>query len=224
MDMFRLSARPPVCELARSSSSKACLPFDPCHDAKTLAQFLARDLLPEVRLQTRDKLVKLRTTLKNKINNLLAGRGILIRRESLSSDKGLEQVLQASVSGLERVELEVLVGQIRHLNGSIRKLEAALKKQGPKLPGYQNLKSIKGLGDIGSSTLLSTIGDINDFSSEGKLAAYFGIVPRVTNSNETERSGRITKRGNKLGRTALVQCALIANVLQPLSRALLCPY
>jgi hypothetical protein len=39
-------------------------------------------------LQTRDKLVKLRTTLKNKINNLLAGQGILIRRESLSSDKG----------------------------------------------------------------------------------------------------------------------------------------
>ncbi len=132
------------------------------HDAKTLAQFLARDLLPEVRLkealpaeiasalQTRDKLVKLRTTLKNKINNLLAGRGILIHRESLSSDKGLEQVLQAPVSGLERVELEVLVGQIRHLNDSIRKLEAAIKKQAPKLPGYQNLKSIKGLGDIGT--------------------------------------------------------------------------
>ena len=197
------------------------------HDAKTLAQFLARDLLPEVRqkdallaeiasiLQTRDKLVKLRTTLKNKINNLLAGRGILIRRESLSSDKGLEQVLQASVIGLERVELEVLIGQIRHLNGSIQKLEAAIKKQGPKLPGYQNLKSIKGLGDIGSSTLLSTIGDINDFASEGKLAAYFGIVPRVTNSNATARSGRITKRGNKLGRTTLVQCALIARRYSP---------
>ena len=100
------------------------------HDAKTLAQFLARDLLPEVRLketlaaeiasvlQTRDKLVKLRTTLKNKINNLLAGQGILICRESLSSDKGLEQVLQAAVSDLERVELEVLVAQIRHLTAS----------------------------------------------------------------------------------------------------------
>ena len=110
------------------------------HDAKTLAQFLARDLLPEVRLkktlaaeiasvlQTRDKLVKLRTTLKNKINNLLAGQGILICRESLSSDKGLEKVRQASVSDLERVELEVLVGQIRHLNDSMRKLERAIKK------------------------------------------------------------------------------------------------
>jgi transposase len=33
----------------------------------------------------------------------------------------------------------------------------------------------------------------------------------VQNSNETERSGRITRQGNKLARTTLVQCALIAN-------------
>ena len=83
------------------------------------------------------------------------------------------------------------------------------------MPGYHNLKSIKGLGDIGTTTLLSTIGDIKDFASEGKLAAYFGIVPRVANSNATARSGRITKRGNKLGRTALVQCALIAMRYSP---------
>ena len=93
------------------------------HDAKTLVQFLARDLLLEVHmkealpaevasvLQTRDKLVKSRTTLKNKINNLQASRSILIHRESLSSDQGLEQVLQAPVSGLGRVELEFWWGK-----------------------------------------------------------------------------------------------------------------
>ena len=57
---------------------------------------------------------------------------------------------------------------------------------------------------------MSVIGDVNDFETEGKLAAYFGIVPRISNSNETERSGRITKQGNKPGRTTLVQCSLIA--------------
>lgn len=59
------------------------------------------------------------------------------------------------------------------------------------------------------------IGDIHDFADEGKLAAYFGIVPRISNSNETERSGRITKRGSKLGRTTLVQCGLIAQRYSP---------
>jgi transposase len=59
------------------------------------------------------------------------------------------------------------------------------------------------------------IGDVNDFADEGHLASYFGIVPRVSNSNETEHSGRIHKRGTKLGRTALVQSALIAARYSP---------
>lgn len=42
-----------------------------------------------------------------------------------------------------------------------------------------------------------------------RLASYFGIAPRMRNSNETERSRRIT-RGSKLRRTALVRCAFIA--------------
>jgi len=188
-------------------------------------------MLPEVRMkdemharvaslaQTRDKLVKLRTTLKNKVNNLLAARGVLIRKESLASEKGLAEVLAAPVSELERLELDILVGEIRHLNESINKMEGLLRDQGPKLPGWENLTSIKGIGDTGASILLSTIGNIEDFADEGKLAAYFGIVPRVSNSNETERSGRITKRGCKLGRTALVQCALIAARYSPYLQA-----
>jgi transposase len=197
------------------------------HDAKVLAEFLSKGMLPEVRMkdeiharvaslaQTRDKLVKLRTSLKNKVNNLLAARGILIQKESLGSEKGLAKVLSSAVSDLDRMELEILVAEIRHLNESIKKLEILLSEQGPKLPGWKNIKSIKGIGDIGGSILLSTIGNIEDFANEGKLSAYFGIVPRVSNSNATERSGRITKRGCKLGRTTLVQCALIASRYSP---------
>lgn len=169
--------------------------------------------------QTRDKLVKLRTVLKNKINNLLAGKGILISKESLSSEKGLDEVLKQPVDELERMELEVLVEQIRHLNAGIEKMEDILREQGPKLPGYRNLTSIKGIGAIGASILCSTIGNIQNFADEGKLAAYFGVVPRVQNSNQTEHSGHITKQGNKLARTALVQCSLIAMRYSPYLKA-----
>lgn len=130
------------------------------HDAKVLAEFLAKGLLPEVRMkeplqariasltQTRDKLVKLRTILKNKINNLLAARGILIRKESLASEKGVAEVLRVPVADLERVELEILVEQIRHWNGSIEQVEAVLREQGPKLPGGKHLTRIKGIGEM----------------------------------------------------------------------------
>jgi len=66
-------------------------------------------------------------------------------------------------------------------------------------------------------------GTIGDFADEGNLAAYFGIVPRVRNSNETGRSGRIAKRGCRVGRTTrpdggTVQ-ALPTEVLLPIPRA-----
>lgn len=192
------------------------------NDARRLAIFLSKGLLPEVRMkdkghaqvasitQTRDKLVKLRTALKNKINNIVSAHGINLKKEELSSEKGLEKVLGMMFDPLVDLEVDVLVNQIRGLNKSISDLEKAIKEEGSKLKGHKNLKSIKGIGDLGAGILLSVIGGVEDFANEGKLASYFGIVPRVSNSNETLRSGRITKRGSKLGRTTLVQCCLIA--------------
>jgi transposase len=197
------------------------------NDARTLAFYLSKGMLPEVRMkdkthaqlasltQTRDKLVKLRTSLKNKINNILSAHGINLKKEALSSEKGLDKVLGMMFDPIVEVELGVLVEQKRSLNKSISKLDTSVKNDSKKLDGYKSLKSIKGIGDTGTGVLLSVIGDINDFADEGKLASYFGIVPRVNNSNEIERSGRITKRGNKLARTTLVQCALIAMRYSP---------
>jgi transposase len=197
------------------------------NDARNLALYLAKDLLPEVRMkdktqaqiasltQTRDTMVKLRTALKNKVNNVCSAHGVNLNKESLASEKGLRVVLEMRFDPLVNLELKIIIGQIRSLNQSIAELEQTIGKEGQKLEGHKNLTSIKGVGGLSAGILLSIIGDIGDFSDEGKLAAYFGIVPRISNSNETEHSGRITKRGTKLGRTTLVQCALIAQRYSP---------
>ncbi len=178
-----------------------------CRDAEALALYLSKDLLPEVRMkpqkhrelahlaETRDLLVKQRSALKSKINNLLAMQGIELKREGLSSQVALEQ--------------------IRSLNASIRELEDLIEEEGEPLPGHKNLTSIKGIGTLSATVLLTTIGEIRDFADENKLAAYLGLVPRVQNSNESQRSGHITKMGNKLARTALVQCGLVAKRYSP---------
>ena len=67
----------------------------------------------------------------------------------------------------------------------------------------------------GASTLLSVIGNVNDFRSVKQLAAYIGIAPRVSDSNETVHYGRITKLGSKIARATLVQCSLIAKRYNP---------
>jgi transposase len=197
------------------------------NDAAALALYLAKDMLPEVRMkpkqhrelmhmaETRDLLVKQRSALKGKINNLLAMQGIELKREALSSKIALERVLALPVSGMVQLELRVLVGQIRTLSESITELEKRLEEEGQQLPGYENLTSIKGIGRLSATVLLTAIGRISDFANEDKLAAYLGLVPRIENSNESERSGRITKQGNKLARTALVQCGLVAKRYSP---------
>jgi len=197
------------------------------HDAEALARFLEKDMLPTVRLKemeqgqlaglvsTRDALVKQRTTLKNKINNRYAMYGRPIKREQLSSEKGLAAVEAEPFDALVRIEIGVLVAQIRALNASIQKLDDAVKASAEKLKGYRTLTSIKGIGAVSAAVLLTVIGDVDDFADSAKLCAYLGLVPRVSNSNETERSGRITKRGSKLARTALVQCGLIAKKYSP---------
>lgn len=197
------------------------------HDARLLSLYLSKGLLPEVRMkdkeraqlasltQTRDTLVKQRSALKNKVNNILSARGLNLAKEALSSEKKLQQVLELPFDDVVRFELRILVEQIRVLNKSVAEMENKIGEEGSKLKGYQNLSSIKGIGTITGAILLSVIGDVNDFADEGRLASYFGIVPRVSKSNETERSGRIHKRGTKLGRTALVQSALIAANYSP---------
>jgi len=200
------------------------------HDARTLAYFLSKDMLPEARMKSKenaqlhslagtlDKLVKQRTALVNKIYNVLNRHGLTWKKETLTTEKGLKSIMAFDWEPIVRVELEVLVKQIRSLTESIKTLGEQMSQQGRKLKGHKNLASIKGIGERSATVLLSVIGDVNDFADENKLAAYFGIVPRVSDSNEIVRHGRITKNGSKIGRTTLVQCTLVAKRYSPYLR------
>ncbi len=192
------------------------------NDAINLAGFLRADLLLEVRakkveaekvqslVNTRTKLVRLKTSLMNKIHALYVANGRKLKKKSLASEKGLEKVFTEEWTIIERIELEIIIEQIRWLKVSIKKLNKAIETESEKLEGFKSLVSISGMGSLSAGVLLAVIGEVKDFATVDKLASYFGIVPRVSNSNETVNHGRITKRGSKTGRTTLVQCSLAA--------------
>jgi hypothetical protein len=54
---------------------------------------------------------------------------------------------------------------------------------------------------------LSAIGDISRFDSAKKLASYFGLTPRVYQSGNTRRVGRISKQGNAYARFLAIEAA-----------------
>lgn len=196
------------------------------NDACTLALFLSKEMVPEARMKTglqaelsklvvtRTTLVEQRTALVNTIHNLLNAQGIKEKKEVLTTVKGLTRVRTLAKEecwdALVCLQLEVLESQILSLTGGIKRLEEQMVEKGKQLEGHDSLSSIKGIGDKSATTLLTVIGDINDFDDEGKLASYFGMVPRVRSSNDTVHYGRITKKGSKIGRTTMVQCTLVA--------------
>ena len=192
------------------------------NDARALAFFLSKDMLPETRVktraeselasltQTRDLLVKQRTRLLNKIHALHNRHGIKLKKEGLSSRRRLMALDIARFSTLEQVELRIVRDQALSLTAAIDEMDREIEQAAGAMDGYDSLVSIKGIGPRSAAVFLSGIGNVNDFEDADKLAAYVGIVPRVSQSNETDNRGRITKRGNKLMRTTLVQCTLTA--------------
>lgn len=117
------------------------------NDARALAQFLSKGLLPSSRMKeelhaevnslanTRDKLVKLRVNLLNKIHAQLKGHGYESRKEAYTYETNLKKVLKLEWTAAARIELEVIIDQVRSLSEGIKKLEQQITELGSKLEG-----------------------------------------------------------------------------------------
>jgi hypothetical protein len=85
----------------------------------------------------------------------------------------------------------------------VKKLEA-IGKQDSRI---QRIQTIPGVGPRTAEILVACLDDPHRFKNGRQVSAYFGLVPRQFQSGETDRNGRITKRGNPLARTILVESA-----------------
>lgn len=194
------------------------------HDARTLAEFLEKDMLPESQLcsqesedirrviKSRAVLVKALVSLKNQVHALLLSYGIETKRGQLQSKKERQRIL----AGLEDHKsfgsaagaVKPLLDTINQVYGEVKKLEKVLAELVKEDEDVELLQSIPGVGIITASAIRAFTDDINRFESAKKYAAYAGLVPWVQNSNHTIHHGRITKRGPVELRTAFVQVVM----------------
>ena len=194
------------------------------HDARTLAEFLEKDMLPQSQLcsqesedirrvvKSRAVLVKALVSLKNQVHALLLSYGIETKRGQLQSKKERQRIL----NGLEDHDfygnaaraVKPLLDTIDQVYGEVKKLEKVLAELVKEDEDVKLLQTIPGVGIITASTIRAFTDDINRFESAKKYAAYAGLVPWVQNSNQTIHHGRITKRGPVELRTAFVQIVM----------------
>lgn len=129
-------------------------------DAALLAEYLEKDLLPEVRPKTlqeselaqlvsgRDQLVKIRTMLKNQLHGLLRSYGLRVSKQGMSSNKQRKQLATLELPVLADVHRRVLLEQIASIGCAILELEQQIKPAAEQLPGYRNIASIRGIGAL----------------------------------------------------------------------------
>ena len=120
--------------------------------------------------------------------------------------------------------IESLVVQIRFILDQhdlilkqLKMLEAKIKRAIRDIDPIS--MSIPGVGQITCAVILGTYGNMNRFTGNNAVTAYAGLDPRVFQSGKSiNKTGRISKRGNRYLRRYLMNAALVAIKCNPVIR------
>jgi transposase len=190
-------------------------------DARTLAQLLRADLLPEAwiapqatrdlraLLRHRASLVRSSTACKSRVHAVLADRGIP-ERPSLWTGPGRAWLQALPLPPIPREVVDDCCGLLDALATPIARLEREIGALAKPDPRVQALMALPGVGRLTAMTLAAEIGDISRFPTARKLCAWAGLTPAVRNSDRKVRHGHITKQGSPWVRWILQEAAQTA--------------
>jgi transposase len=188
-------------------------------DARALAELARRDLVPAVwvppfrdralleQLLRRMHLVRLRTSAKNRIFGILTQWGVRVPLNRLRKADGLALLERRGVPEVWRESVREALQTIDYLDERVAQLDAVLRPLAAEDERAQLLATIPGVGWLLALTIANTIGDVSRFGSASQLVGYSGLVPRIHQSGESSRTGRLSKAGSPLLRWAAVEAA-----------------
>ncbi|WP_096241753.1 IS110 family transposase [Alteribacillus bidgolensis] len=113
------------------------------------------------------------------------------------------------------ISSEMYIHMLLQYQEHLSKLEREIDALAKEFEEYEVIRSIPGIGGKITATIISEIGEIDQFNHPKKLVAYASIDPSIYQSGKfTANIARITKRGSNRLRQALykaVQCGLTSN-------------
>jgi transposase len=174
----------------------------------------------------RKRLVGERVRCQNRIRGLLVSQGLAapigVRAWTAAGLAGFDLLARPPADcppdELWRGELRLLLERLRFLDEQTRGAEAKLDELAAGDGRVSLLLSVPGVGPRTAEVIAVHLFDASRFRSAGEVSAYAGLVPRQYQSGETDRRGRITRRGPKLLRAALVECAWCSLRYNPWAR------
>jgi transposase len=151
-----------------------------------------------------------RTALINRIRGLLAEFGLVFPQSPEALRKELANVIEDASNELTGVARLAL--QRAHLHWI--DLDLQMKWCDERIAAHvradaraAKVAALHGIGPIGASALVASVGDFAQFTSARQFGAWLGLVPSQNSTGGKARLGRITKRGDEYLRTLLIQGA-----------------
>lgn len=162
----------------------------------------------------RHKLVEIRTRVKNGLQHLALNQGMQ-RKARLWSKAGQQMLRELPLAPWAACRRADLLGLLENLNQQIAPLDAAVAEAAAQDANARRLMTQPGVGPITALAFVLTIGDVARFARSKQVASYLGLIPREHSSAGRQKLGSISKQGNRMLRSLLVEAAHQAVRLDP---------
>lgn len=190
------------------------------NDAEAICEAASRDHMRFVALKSeeqqallmihrmREQYVAERTSKINQIRGHLNEFGVVVPITMAKLLETLPDILEsASLQSTVKINLRHLVDSIHFINNQIDLLEKQLHDFAKHNDDVKRLMTIKGVGIISATAIVSTVGDAKLFSNSRQFAAWVGLVPKQFSSGGKIKLGGITKCGDQYLRKLFIQGA-----------------
>jgi transposase len=157
----------------------------------------------------RHKLVVIRVRVKNELQHLSLNKGMQ-RKRKLWSERGMQLLRELPLKPWASCRREDLLGLLAMLDEQVGKLDRAVQQAAEANPAARLLLTQPGVGPNTALAFVLTIGDVSRFRRGKQVASYLGLIPREETSGGRQKLGSITKQGNRMLRSLLVEAAGIA--------------
>lgn len=191
-------------------------------DAFVLAEFLAKDMIPEAwrptpRVRQHRGLVRRRCKVQSRITSIKnTMRGILTRynadQDNLFTKLGRKQAAKLQLLEADRWVLQDLWEDLDQNTQRLKKVDRRLSEFAETAPIAEAearaiLASMPGVGAVTMETVLAELGDWRRFRNADAVVSFAGLDPGVRESDGRRHDLRLTKAGSPLLRWILIQLA-----------------
>jgi transposase len=157
----------------------------------------------------RYKLVEIRSRVKNELQHLSMNKGVQ-RKHKLWSQAGQKMLRELPLKPWAACRREDLLRLLSMLNQQIDQLDNAVQTAAEENPQAKLLMTQPGVGPNTALAYVLTIGEVGRFQRGKQVASYLGLIPREESSGGRQKLGAITKQGNRMLRSLLVEAAQVA--------------